>query len=144
VTEPTAKTEPLRILLVEDEALIALDTQDVLESAGYTVVGPADRVDRALALAAAWPIDAAVLDVNLAGVQVWPVAESLHQRGIPFLLLSGLATTSAVPANCAKAPRVSKPIMSKELLEALAAILRAEEREQTLSSVPSQNRDQKN
>lgn len=125
MTSPRAETNPLRILLVEDEALIAIDTQEVLESAGYVVVGPAGRLDIALALAAAELIDAAVLDVNLSGVAVCFVAESLRQRGIPFLFLSGLFTGSDMPASCARTPFVSKPMVPAALLHSLAAVMRA-------------------
>ena len=88
-----------RILLVEDEALIAMDTEDALVDAGYAVVGPADRLDTALALARAAPIDAAVLDVNLAGSMVWPVATALQQRGIPYVLLTGFGAYLDAPAE---------------------------------------------
>jgi DNA-binding response OmpR family regulator len=112
-----------RILLVEDEALIALDVQDGLEDAGYVVAGPAARLDRAVALASSEAIDAAVLDVNLAGVQVWPVAEILRQRGIPFLLVTGLSTGSGLPAFCARVPRLAKPFVRAALLDKLAEVL---------------------
>ncbi len=114
-------SEPLRILLVEDEALIALETRDMLENAGYKVVAYTDRLDGALAAAASEVLDGAVLDVNLAGVAVWPVAEVLRQRGVPFIFLTGLFSGSDLPASCAKAPLLSKPVMPSALIDTLAA-----------------------
>ncbi len=118
----TLPSEPPRILLVEDEALIALETRDILENAGYKVVAFADRLDGALAAAASEVLDGAVLDVNLAGVAAWPVAEALRQRGIPFIFLTGLFSGSDIPASCARAPLLSKPIMPPALIDALAAL----------------------
>jgi CheY-like chemotaxis protein len=111
--------------VVEDEALIALDTVDLLEQAGYTIVGVADRLDRALAMAEAGPLEAAVLDVNIAGDLVWPLAEVLQGRKVPFVLLTGLLNTSAVPRSCAFAPRLSKPVHRAALLEMLSTAIRS-------------------
>jgi CheY-like chemotaxis protein len=127
MSAPAAQTESLRVLLVEDEALIALYTQDVLEDAGYSVVGPADRVEPALALASAEPLDAALLDVNLAGVKVWPVAELLRQRGIPFIFLSGLSSGSDIHTDFAMRPHLGKPFMPSALLAKLAEVISAAE-----------------
>ena len=112
-----------RILLVEDEVLIALDVQDVLEDAGYIVAGHAANHDRAVALASSEAIDAAVLDVNLAGVEVWPAAEILRRRGIPFLLVTGLWAGAEVPVFCARAPRLTKPFQTAALLDTLARLV---------------------
>ena len=112
-----------RVLLVEDEALIALDTADALEEAGYDVIGPADRVPSALALLETETPDIAVLDVNLAGILVWPVAEQLLARGIPFLLLSGFGNSIEAPASLRGVPRLAKPFMPRQLLAALRDML---------------------
>ncbi len=111
-----------RILLVEDEALIALDTEEALAEAGFHVVGPADRVDVALALARTETFDAAVLDVNLAGDLVWPVAGALRGRGIPFVLLSGFGHALEVPPACRDVPRLAKPFSQPALLSVLKSI----------------------
>jgi DNA-binding response OmpR family regulator len=111
-----------RILLVEDEALIALYTEETLTDAGYEVVGPADRLETALKLAADEALDAAVLDVNLDGVAVWPVATLLQERGIPFLFLSGFGGGLSAPANCSDVPCVSKPFKDDVLLDTLAGV----------------------
>ncbi len=112
----------LRVLLVEDEALIALHTQDVLCEGGYEVVGPADRLDEALDLARSEQLHAAVLDVNLAGEFVWPVADILFERGIGFLLLTGFGFRLGVPASCIGAPRLTKPLSPDDLLAAMVTI----------------------
>jgi DNA-binding response OmpR family regulator len=117
-------SNPKRILLVEDDALIALDAEDVLVSAGYVVVGPAGTLVRAKQLAATEPLAAAVLDVNLNGLYIWPVAELLHNRGIPFLLLTGFSAGLEMPAFCRSQPHLRKPVMADVLLEALLKIIR--------------------
>jgi CheY-like chemotaxis protein len=81
--------ERLRILIVEDEMLVAMNIEDMLLDLGHEVAGLASRLAPALALAAEAEIDAAVLDVNLAGEQSFPVADLLDRRGIPFLFATG-------------------------------------------------------
>jgi DNA-binding response OmpR family regulator len=111
-----------RVLLVDDEALIAMDAEDVLIDAGYCVVGPAHRLEFALKLAREAPLDAAVLDVNLAGLAVWPVADSLFARGIPFVLLTGFGRGLEIPDSCLGAPMIGKPLCAAELLGALDSL----------------------
>ncbi len=78
-----------RILLVEDEFLLAMELEDMLRQAGYDVVGPARDVSAALRLLRAERPDGAILDVNLAGEWVTPVAEVLRAMLVPFILASG-------------------------------------------------------
>lgn len=115
----------MQILLVEDEALIALDVQDILEDAGYTVVGPADRVDSALALAVVEPLDAAVLDVNLAGEQIWPVANALLARDVPLVFLTGSPARLDPQPGRAKVLYIDKPVERSALLQALEGVMQA-------------------
>ncbi len=77
-----------RVLVVEDEFLLAEETRLKLEEMGATVVGPTARVEHAISLIARQAIDAAILDIQLDGNDVFPVAESLKQRGIPFVFAS--------------------------------------------------------
>jgi DNA-binding response OmpR family regulator len=77
-----------RVLVVEDDFLVSLTTVDFLESIGCEVVGPAARIAVAVRLAQSESVDAAVLDINIAGDMVWPVAEVLRRRGVPFIFLS--------------------------------------------------------
>jgi CheY-like chemotaxis protein len=78
-----------RILIVEDEPMIALDLQDFLVDAGFEVVAVAGRLDKALALIENVDVDVAVVDANLAGVSASPAAAALVTRGVPFVVLSG-------------------------------------------------------
>lgn len=78
-----------RILIVEDEMLIALSLEDMLVELGHTVVAMAARIPEALKLAAESSIDLAILDVNLSGLPSFPVADVLRSRGIPFVFATG-------------------------------------------------------
>jgi CheY-like chemotaxis protein len=79
-----------RILVVEDEYLIAMNLQDGLENAGSVVLGPVPSVEKAIKKIESEPhIDAAVLDVNLGGALAYPVADMLVARKIPFIFTSG-------------------------------------------------------
>ncbi len=79
----------LRILVVEDEMMVSMLIEDMLADLGCTVVGPASRLDEALALARTSEIDCAVLDVNLGGQPIFPVADVLRERGCPFAFATG-------------------------------------------------------
>ena len=109
-----------RILVLDDEWIIALDTQDMLESAGFEVVGPAATVREALELLHEAPVDAAVLDVHLTGEMSFPVAEALIASGTPFVFVTGFNVTD-LPAAFRHHPLVSKPLMAERLLAALCA-----------------------
>jgi CheY-like chemotaxis protein len=109
----------LRVLVVEDEMLVSLLIEDVLTRLHCVVVGPFDTVPGALAAAASEPIDLAVLDVNLAGVQAFPVAETLAARRIPFLFLSGYGR-SVMPRNHPDWVVCSKPFHEAELIRMMA------------------------
>lgn len=78
-----------RILVVEDEMLVAMLIEDILIDLGFAIVGPAMRLDTALELAAEADFDLAILDINLAGEKSFPVAERLTAKGIPFVFVSG-------------------------------------------------------
>lgn len=107
-----------RILLVEDEALVAMLIEEYLEEWGHQVVGSAARLDEALRLARALDLDLAVLDVNLAGELSYPVAEALRERGVPVLFTTGYGV-SGVPARLSNAPVLAKPFRPEQLARAL-------------------------
>jgi two-component sensor histidine kinase/DNA-binding response OmpR family regulator len=112
-----------RILLVEDESLIAMMMRDMLVDLGFCVVGPFGDVPAALAAAEADEIQAAVLDVNLNGESVHPVADALAARGVPFLLVTGYDSDS-VKERYADIPILQKPIEPttlQSMLHSLAA-----------------------
>ena len=83
-------TAPNRILIIEDEPLIAMMLEDFLDVLGKQLAGTADTVADALALIAAGGVDAAILDVNLrGGEKSWPVADALMAKGVPFVFATG-------------------------------------------------------
>jgi CheY-like chemotaxis protein len=114
----------LRILVVEDEAMVALMIEDMLEVLGCTVVGIAASVSEGLAFTGddALDLDGAVLDVNLAGEKVFPVAERLRSRGVPFVFSTGYGT-AAITSEFARTPILAKPYGPTALHDGLAQAL---------------------
>ncbi len=110
------------MLVVEDEFLVALHLAGLLAAHGWRVLGPAAGVAEALGLlaAAALPPAAAVLDVNLRGGMVAPVAEALRASGVPFVLASAYERPECTAPALAGAPNVGKPVDEARLLAALA------------------------
>ena len=111
-----------RILVVEDETIIAMVIEDVLQDLGCVVVGPVGKLDAALRLARDEALDAAVLDVTIRGGDVFPVAELLIARGVPFLLSSGYGDW-ALPKELQNLPRLTKPFTAQELEEQVRLLL---------------------
>lgn len=118
------KAVPFRVLVVEDEMVIALCIEQCLTAQGHEVVGPVARRDEALRYAAAPTFDFALLDVNLAGEHVYPVAATLTRKSIPFVFLSGHGPGGVRP-EWKHAPMLEKPF-SCDALIALAAAARAQ------------------
>jgi CheY-like chemotaxis protein len=119
--------EPLagrRVLIVEDEAMIALLIQDVLTELGSTVVGPASRIEEAIELARSSPLDLAALDLNLAGSPVYPVAEILTDRGVPFVFMTGYGQ-HGIAEPWRSRPSIAKPFRPSQLATFLRDALRA-------------------
>ena len=114
----------LRVLVVEDEAIVAIMLEDMLAAMGCVVVAVAASLARGLALAAddTLAIDAAVLDVNLSGEHAYPIAERLAARGVPFVLSSGLGRRS-LNQLFPGAPTLTKPFDVQQLEAALAALV---------------------
>ena len=107
-----------RILVVEDEALIAVMVEDMLAELGSVVVGPAATIPAALALVKSEVIDAAVLDVNVRGERIDPVAEALFARGVPVLFATGYGEVRLAKAH--KAAVIDKPYTQEKLARGLA------------------------
>ena len=103
-----------RILVVEDAPVIALDVQEMLEGLGWTVVGPIGNLGVALELAAQEPLDAALIDINIRGGKIYPVARILAVGEIPFLLASGYAN-KGLPDDLVDRPRLEKPYNAADL-----------------------------
>lgn len=112
-----------RVLVVEDEFLVALGLEDNLRSLGYTVVGPISSLSAAMIAAARERVDAAILDVNLGGEAVYPAAAILADRGIPFIFCSGYTGSVRMPPEFADVPRVAKPYTSRLIADTLAELL---------------------
>jgi two-component system, response regulator PdtaR len=112
------------VLVVEDEFLIAMDLERLLERHGFRVLGPAAMVAAALRLLDGEAPDVALLDVNLRGEMVTPVAEALRARGVPFVLASAYEGAQLTAEVLAGAPSVGKPATARRLLAALARAVR--------------------
>jgi DNA-binding response OmpR family regulator len=112
----------VRILIVEDEYLVAALIQQVLEYAGCLVFGPIARLAEAIDAAAAEPCDAAVLDVNLGGERIFSVAERLRRRNIPFVFVTGYSP-EILPPEYGGCPLLRKPFRNGDLLKAVAALV---------------------
>ena len=110
--------EPVRILVVEDEALIALMLEDMVEGMGCAVTALAPRVALGVAMADSGNFDVAILDVNVAGENVEPVAERLASRGVPFIFATGYGE-AGVPLRYRDRPVVAKPFRSEQLEAAI-------------------------
>jgi CheY-like chemotaxis protein len=112
--------EGLRVLLVEDESLVALLMEDILAELGCRVLGPVARIAPAIASVEEDGFDLAVLDINLGGQPVFPVAKRLAERGIPFLFVTGYSR-SEIARDFRDRPMLMKPFHHDELRAAIGA-----------------------
>jgi DNA-binding response OmpR family regulator len=103
-----------RIMVVEDELLVAMMVEDTLIEQGCEVVGPFSRLNDAMRAAETEALDLAVLDVNVAGDTVYPVAEVLASRDVPFLFVSGYGQ-DAIPTDRPSWVACAKPFLPEEL-----------------------------
>ena len=117
--KPPVPAKALRILVVEDEILIRMLFEEMIADLGHVVDGSVGRIDEALKLATQLQCDLAILDVHLNGEEVYPVAEALDQRGIPFIFATGYAGTE-IPEKFRGRPTMQKPFQA----EGLQAMLR--------------------
>jgi len=115
-TKDMPRLDGQHVLVVEDEELIALMLVDVLEEHGATVLGPAGSLPDALALADRSEMTAALLDLNLKGEAVYPVADRLAARGVPFVFLTGYGQ-GQLAARHAQAPVLTKPFGPRQLAD---------------------------
>ena len=119
----TATLKGIRVLVVEDEYLVAALIEEMLESAGCVVIGPIPRVPEALEAVDRDTCDAAVLDINLAGERIDPVAEALSKRNVPFVFVTGYGTTG-LPRDYTQRPRICKPFKMAELLGTVSSLVK--------------------
>jgi CheY-like chemotaxis protein len=113
-----------RILIVEDEAIIAAFAEDILHDLGATVVGPAYSVAQALKLAETAALDAALLDVNVRDESIIPVRDLLRARGVPFVFATGYGAERSRDVT-EGSPVVDKPYSTERIARALADCLAA-------------------
>jgi CheY-like chemotaxis protein len=111
--------ERFRVLVVEDEMFSAMLMEDLLADLGCDVVGPVARVADGLKLAGSERLDGAILDINVAGTEVFPVARELAERSIPFIFLSGYASAT-LPQVWRSRPTLRKPFRPQDLARAMA------------------------
>ena len=104
----------LRVLVVEDEALLGMIVEDVVEMLGYEIVGPIAQLDQALAAATKGDFDCAVLDINIRGGNSYAIADLLLARGCPFVLATGYSDWS-LPKHLLGEKRLTKPYSSSDL-----------------------------
>ena len=114
-----------RVMIVEDEMLVAMELESVVTDQGCAVVGPASTAQKALALLQEERPDAAILDVNLNGTTAAPVAAALNAQGVPFVLATGYDEGQALQPELRGAPRVDKPVNHEQLVRTLVQILEA-------------------
>jgi CheY-like chemotaxis protein len=98
-----------RILVAEDEALVAIGIEAMLQGFGCEVVGPVSGVREILQIIAAEPLDGALLDINLRGQQVFAILPEIIGRGIPIMLASGYDDSTLFPPAFRDLPRIAKP-----------------------------------
>lgn len=110
-----------KVLIVEDEVIVAFNMECEIEDAGGAVIGPVYSVAEARGMLNG--IDVAVLDININGEQVWPVAEELRTRGVPFVIASANChDPEAIPAAFADVPRFDKPVAMDRLIARIAEL----------------------
>jgi CheY-like chemotaxis protein len=113
-----------QVLIVEDELLIALELHRIVEQLGGTVVGPVGSVEGALQLLSDTTPDAALMDVNLRGRRVLPVAQACLDRNVPFALVTGYGRLELEEPLLQSAPRVHKPFDSRDIHKVLAIVFK--------------------
>ena len=119
----TAALSGVRVLVVEDEFLVAMLIEEMLESAGCVVIGPIPRITEALDAVDRDACDAAVLDINLAGERIDPVAKALSKRNVPFMFVTGYGA-AGLPGDYLDRPHICKPFKMAELLGTVSRLVK--------------------
>jgi CheY-like chemotaxis protein len=116
-----AKLQGLRVLVVEDEMMVSMLIEDMLSDLGCVVVGPAARLDEAVELVNAGGIDCAVLDVNLGGQPIFPLADLLREKGRPFAFATGYGDAGLRDVDRGS-PVLQKPFREGDLARVLGEL----------------------
>jgi CheY-like chemotaxis protein len=117
----TSQLEGLRVLVVEDEMMVSMLIEDMLSDLGCAVVGPASRLDEALQLAREAELDCAVLDVNLGGQPIFPLADLLREMGAPFAFATGYGDAGLREVDRGS-PVLQKPFREADLARVLGEL----------------------
>ncbi len=112
-----------RVLVVEDEAMIAMLVEDMVLDFGSEVIGPIANTDDAINFARSAELDAAILDINVGGSPIFPVADILSERGVPVIFATGYGS-KGLPSRFHSRPTLPKPFSYQCLAEALRAALK--------------------
>jgi DNA-binding NtrC family response regulator len=115
--------EPLqgrRILVVEDVAILAVSFEDILKRAGAEVVGPALQLETAERLAEEEGLSGALLDIRLNGDEIWPVAQLLDRKGVPFVFCTGHFNRESLPTEWRERPLLAKPARAQAIIDTVA------------------------
>ena len=118
----------LRVLVAEDDLLIAELIGNILVSLGCTVIGPVDDLDEALQAIRTNDIDGALLDVQLGEATIYPALDELAQQGIPFILVTGHGNLGGSPAHLNNAPLLTKPFKLNQLENMMSSTFRLRDR----------------
>jgi len=121
------------VLIVEDEVLIRMMLVEMVELLGHKVIGEAGRIEEGQSLAETQEYDLAILDINLQGFNVRPVAEAVRSRGRPLLFLSGYGSNGA-PVGFKGTPVLEKPCTPDKLKRMIDAVLSNDEPEKAQAS----------
>jgi len=119
---PRGRSGPWRILVVEDDFLVGLQLEEDLRAAGHAVLGPCGSLQQALEVSRGGLFDLAILDVNLRGHTVFPLAEELAERGLPLILLTGYQSAD-LPDRWRDRPHLTKPYDLDRLAATIAHVL---------------------
>lgn len=111
------------ILLVEDEVMIRMMVADMLEELGYTIAGEAGDIDEGIRLVQAVDFDIAILDVNVNGKVITPVAEAVQMRGLPLVFATGYGA-QGLPEKFLDRPTLQKPFQIETLARTIEAVLK--------------------
>lgn len=117
----TSNLAGLRVLVVEDEMMVSMLIEDMLDDLGCKVVGPASRLDEAIALAGEAELDCAVLDVNLGGQSIFPLADLLRAKGAPFAFATGYGDAGLRDVDKGS-PVLQKPFRETDLARVLGML----------------------
>jgi DNA-binding NtrC family response regulator len=112
-----------RVLIVEDDNILAMALADELAAEGATVIGPAASVTDALEVIASSELDSAIVDINLGGKAAFPVADALADRRVPFVFATGYLIADYIPARHANVRRFEKPTAPGAIRRALEEAL---------------------